>query len=124
MKTGKGANRTQRLAYQVHEVQDTLQGIRACETRRRRRGLRAIIVLSPDDICSSDSEDNETSPVRHLRVHDGVLVPTTKTETVPVTLATTIELIDSSFFLKLILENQCEQTKFQSMMEKRIAHQE
>jgi hypothetical protein len=90
----------------------------------RRRGLRATIIPSSDDNCSLDSEDNETPPVRHLRVHDGVLLPTTKTETVPVILATTSELIDSSFFVKLILENQHEQTKFQSMMEKRMAHQE
>jgi hypothetical protein len=32
--------------------------------------------------------------------------------------------MDSSFFLKLILENQREQTKVQSMIEKRMAHQE
>jgi hypothetical protein len=32
--------------------------------------------------------------------------------------------MDSSFFVKLILENQCDQRKFQSMMEIRIAQQE
>jgi hypothetical protein len=48
----------------------------------RRRGLRATIEQSPDDICSSNSEGNEASPVRHLRVHDGALLPTEKTEIV------------------------------------------
>jgi len=90
----------------------------------RRCGLRATIEPSPDDICSSDSEDNEASPVRHLLVHDDASLPTTKTETIPVTPATTSEPMDTSFFLKLILENQLEQTKFQSMMEKRTAQQE
>jgi hypothetical protein len=33
---------------------------------------------SSDDICSSDSEGNEASPVRHLRVHDGASLPTKK----------------------------------------------
>jgi hypothetical protein len=61
--------------------------------------------------------------VRHLRVHDGASLPTKKIETVPVTPAVTSEPMDSSFFLKLILENQREQTKFQPMMEKRMAHQ-
>jgi hypothetical protein len=32
----------------------------------RRHGQRATIEPSPDDICSSDSEGNEASPVRHL----------------------------------------------------------
>jgi hypothetical protein len=62
--------------------------------------------------------------VRHLRVHDGASLPTEKTETVPVTLATTSEPMDSSFFVKLILENQRNQRKFQSMMEMRMAQQE
>jgi hypothetical protein len=62
--------------------------------------------------------------VKHLRVHDGASLPTEKTETVPVTLATTREPMDSSFFVKLILENQRDQRKFQSTMEMRIAQQE
>jgi hypothetical protein len=90
----------------------------------RRRGLRATIEPSPDDICSSDSEGNEASLVRHLRVHDGASLPTEKTETVPITLATTSEPMDSSFFVKLILENQRNQRKFHSMMEMRMAQQE
>jgi hypothetical protein len=89
----------------------------------RCRGLRATIEPSPDDICPSDSEGNEASLVRHLRIHDASL-PTEKTETVPVTPATTSEPMDSSFFLKLILENQGDQRKFQSMMEMRMAQQE
>jgi hypothetical protein len=44
----------------------------------RRRGLRATIEPYLDDICSSDSEGNEASPVRHLRVHDGASLPTEK----------------------------------------------
>jgi hypothetical protein len=62
--------------------------------------------------------------VRHLRVHDGASLPTEKIETVPITLATTSEPMDSSFFVKLILENQRNQRKFQSMMEMRMAQQE
>jgi hypothetical protein len=57
----------------------------------KRRGLRATIEQSPDDICSLDNKDNEVSPVRHLRVHDGASLPTTKTEIVRVTLAITSE---------------------------------
>jgi hypothetical protein len=44
----------------------------------KRRVLRATIEPSPDDICSSDSEGNEASPVRHFRVHDGASLPTEK----------------------------------------------
>jgi hypothetical protein len=62
--------------------------------------------------------------VNNLRVHDSALLPTEKTETVPVTPATTSEPMDSSFFLKLILENQHDQRKVQSMMEMRMAQQE
>jgi hypothetical protein len=54
----------------------------------RRRGLRATIEPSPDDMCSSGSEDNEASLVRHLSVHHSVSLATTKTETVIITLAT------------------------------------
>jgi hypothetical protein len=60
-------------------------------------GGRATIEPSPDDICSSESEDNEASPVKHLQVHDGATLPTNKTETILVTLATTNEPMDSSF---------------------------
>jgi hypothetical protein len=98
------------LASQVHEVQDTFKQYRSARLGDKHHGLSAKIEPSPDDICSSDSEDNEASPVRHLRVHHGVSLPTTKTEIVPDTPTTTSEPMDSSFFLKLILENQREQT--------------
>jgi hypothetical protein len=62
--------------------------------------------------------------VRHLQVHDGASLLTEKTQTVPVTPETSSEPIDSSFFVKLILENQRDQRKFQSMMEMRMAQQE
>jgi hypothetical protein len=42
----------------------------------RCHGLRATIEPSPDDICSSENEGNEASPMRHLRVHDGASLPT------------------------------------------------
>jgi hypothetical protein len=101
-----------------------LKEYRLARPRDRRRGLRATIEPYLDDICSSDSEGNEASPVRHLQEHDGASLPTEKSETVPVTPATTIEPIDCSFFLKLILENRRDQRKFQSMMEMRMAQQE
>jgi hypothetical protein len=87
----------------------------------RRHGQRATIEPSPDDICSSDSEGNEASPVRQLRVHDRASLPTEKTEIVPATPATTSEPMESSFFLKLILKNLRDQRKFQSMMEMSMA---
>jgi hypothetical protein len=62
--------------------------------------------------------------MRRLRVHDGASLPTEETETVLVTPTTTSEPMDSSFFVKLILENQRDQRKFQSMMEMRMAQQE